>query len=387
MGDSKKTIFAALMLAAVLMLPLLQVPSIFAVDLNGKEKTLAFLSDVALLDLTKYNITLRDYDVSYPPEYGGIAKEWVRYILETSDSKLDANIIFLNGTYGWSLLFWDKGSPIYIQPQPVSVIDSAKGVIERYQAYSGYSGFQEMRAMLDTINTVENTTVISQDQQIPAKVLVVGNLKLEVIFGNTVSFLWTYTFTDFEMNALSIDFRKDALYGIDDRWRTVFTVGSTEATVTEEEAISIAMNRAQNFSYVANGTTVSGFTVRFANATLSMNARDPLTLYPFWRVDLWLDKYYPGGVSSIAVGIWADTGEVSYIQELSYGGGSPPSSPTPSSTPDPTSPPPSQPGPTTTPSQTENSSAPPTGTILVASAAAATVAFAVAALALKKRRR
>ncbi|NLE05647.1 MAG: hypothetical protein GX638_12730 [Crenarchaeota archaeon] len=51
-----------------------------------------------------------------------------------------------------------------------------------------------------------------------------------------------------------------------------------------------------------------------------MQSRDDSTLYPFWRVELYLDKVYAGGVGSIAVGIWADTGEIRYCNALSYGG-------------------------------------------------------------------
>jgi hypothetical protein len=42
-----------------------------------------------------------------------------------------------------------------------------------------------------------------------------------------------------------------------------------------------------------------------------------LTLIPYWYVTLYLDRIYAGGVNSIAVGIYADTGEVASIQALS----------------------------------------------------------------------
>jgi hypothetical protein len=32
---------------------------------------------------------------------------------------------------------------------------------------------------------------------------------------------------------------------------------------------------------------------------------------------LYLDRDYPGGINSIAVGVWADTGKVANIQALS----------------------------------------------------------------------
>jgi len=43
---------------------------------------------------------------------------------------------------------------------------------------------------------------------------------------------------------------------------------------------------------------------------------DPLTLYPLWRIRLYLDKLYPGNVYGIYVMLWADTGEIYKVQEM-----------------------------------------------------------------------
>ena len=109
------------------------------------------------------------------------------------------------------------------------------------------------------------------------------------------------------------------------------TVGDAEVSVSEEEAISIAMEYAKGFSWKAgvdpdNMVEVKDFKILESpvKAELSMQPREALTLYPYWYVELYLDKVYPGGVSSIHVGLWADTGEVNYCQEMSYGGGLPP---------------------------------------------------------------
>ncbi|MCJ7714623.1 hypothetical protein MUO66_09245, partial [Candidatus Bathyarchaeota archaeon] len=40
---------------------------------------------------------------------------------------------------------------------------------------------------------------------------------------------------------------------------------------------------------------------------------DFLNLIPYWYVTLYLDKVYPGEISSIAVGLWGDTGEINDI--------------------------------------------------------------------------
>jgi hypothetical protein len=85
----------------------------------------------------------------------------------------------------------------------------------------------------------------------------------------------------------------------------------------------------------SNSTEIKDFKVLNSpvQAQLGMNIRGDYA-YPYWRVDLYLDKVYPGEVSSIAVGIWADTGDVIYCQELSYGAGAPQTpSPSPSTSP------------------------------------------------------
>jgi len=64
--------------------------------------------------------------------------------------------------------------------------------------------------------------------------------------------------------------------------------------------------------------------------------REPLTLYPHWQVVLYFDKTYPGFVIGVEVGIWADKGEIHYINPISTGGGLPPQdSSTPSPEPEP----------------------------------------------------
>ena len=85
------------------------------------------------------------------------------------------------------------------------------------------------------------------------------------------------------------------------------------------------MNAAKDILWNVNSEEINNFTILDdpMRTELNMQARQPLTLYPQWRVDLSLDKIYPGGVSSITVGIWADTRTINYAQELSYGGSIP----------------------------------------------------------------
>jgi len=395
-----------LVLAVVMLLPLLQTHNACAVDLTGKEKTLNFLSNVAMLDLSKYNVTLRSDDVTYPEAYGGVPEERVRYILQTNDSYLDATCFFVNAIFSHCLLSWRSGAPIYVQPQPSNLVDIAKVVLERYQAYVGSLRYQPLRAMLDSVSKAENTIVT------------LDNWKLDVIVNDrNTDFNWIYSSNGAERILLSINLQDGAIRTIGDSMG-LFTVSDTELTVSSEEAISIAVNRAQNFSWrTGNGTQVNlidPISEESATTQLFLTSRpprDPFKLYSFWRVDLWLGKTYAGGVDHIAVGIWADTGEVSYIQELggglggvssdvpagsssspsqSSGASSSSSMPDSASSPDSAAPPSQQPSDTSTPadsSTTENSS--PTNQVPAAAFAAVAAAGVIAtatALYLKKKR-
>ena len=128
----------------------------------------------------------------------------------------------------------------------------------------------------------------------------------------------------------SIDFQSKSVvlsfdnYGflevLSDDW-SLFTVGSAEVNISKEEAINIALEYAKDYSWTANGETISNFTISSepASAELWPHARDdPLTLIPYWYIIINLDGSYPGRVDRLAIGLWADTGEVSIGQTLSW---------------------------------------------------------------------
>jgi hypothetical protein len=328
-----------LLLASVLVLPLFQAFIAYAAEPSAQEKTLSFLRDVVLLDLTKYNVTLVSHDVSYPAEYGDISEEEVRYKLEAEGNVLDITFTYRNGILVFFLMddLQRLRPPSYVQAQPANLVDAAKGFLERYQKWSGSSRYQELMDVLDLVKKVDNITVR------------LGNVKLEInAEGSFVSFSWSYLYDGLELPGPSIAFRNGDVWDFGDTY-SIFKVGSTAVNVSKEEAIKIARERAKNFSWKvgvdpATQIEVKNFTIleEPVKAELSLQAREPLTLYPFWRVELYLDKIYPGFVTAILVGIWADTGEIRYVIPLSTGGGPPPEDSTmppgePSPTPQPTS--------------------------------------------------
>jgi hypothetical protein len=73
--------------------------------------------------------------------------------------------------------------------------------------------------------------------------------------------------------------------------------------------------------------TVMNFTIvdeplKAELSTVASARREPLTLYPFWHVQLYFDKAY-GTANGIEVGIWADTGQVVFCQATGFAGGPP----------------------------------------------------------------
>jgi len=91
------------------------------------------------------------------------------------------------------------------------------------------------------------------------------------------------------------------------------------------EAVETATKYVENFAYkLNNGTEISGFKIKSSEVELLTRQKEPLTLYPYWAVELHLDHLYPGNVYAIFVGVWADNGEVFICQPLGYSGSLPP---------------------------------------------------------------
>jgi hypothetical protein len=89
--------------------------------------------------------------------------------------------------------------------------------------------------------------------------------------------------------------------------------------ISQDQAIQIARNAVNTFTWNASGVQISNFTVlqQPVSAVFFPKPRTGLALFPYWYITLYLDKVYPGGVNSIAVGVWADTGQVASIQTVS----------------------------------------------------------------------
>jgi DNA-binding transcriptional ArsR family regulator len=277
----------------------------------GTDDAITFLEDVVQIDLSEYHATLLSNTIEVREDLGGVVEEILSYSLTNSDSRITVDLRFRNRELSRYKMSLFDGSVVYAQPQPFSILDVAKDVIQRYSFLKDLDYVEEMNSMLASVNEIESTEISE------------GNIKLQIsVSGDTTQFLWMYTENgvDFSPKSLSFVFENQVLTELTDGY-SLFTVGTTEVTVTtEEEAIQIARNAVNGYTWTADGTVVSDFTVleKPVAAVFHPTLRqEGVALIPYWEVTLYLNKIYPDGINRLAVGIWADTGEVRRIRTQS----------------------------------------------------------------------
>jgi hypothetical protein len=262
-----------------------------------------FLEDVVEFDTGVYQATLLSDTVEHRSDLGGVAEEILRYSLVDSESQIDVILRFRNQKLSrYACLF--EASPVYTAPQPYTVLDAAKGLMDRFSLFEDASYLEDMRGMLDLVEDTNNAEVVE------------GNIKLTVsISGGNAEIMWLYTENgvDFSPKSVTLVFEDGVLKELTDGW-FLFNIATTEVKVeTEEEAISIARTAVEDFTWTVDGVVVSDFTVveEPVSAVFHPTLRtSSLDLVPYWEVTLYLDKVYAGGVNRIDVGVWADTGAV-----------------------------------------------------------------------------
>jgi hypothetical protein len=290
-------------------------------ELTAPEKVLIILEEVVGLDMAKYSTELDFYAQAPFLYFDVLPQEDVKYILEANESKLEVICAFADQKLRSLSIYINDGLPITTQPATIP-LEMAKDFLDKYPAYSEASYYSTMRSMLDNVEANKNTTKA------------VGDIKLEVtVTANRTDFRWKYCFNGVEAasKCVVLNFKDGFLKYFIDTW-SLYTIGSTDLIVSEEEAIEIAMNAAEAYSWnVSMGgdnppVTVTEFNIMGVFETeLSLGnyptkdesrGGNPLTLYPGWRVKLYFDKLYPGNVYGLSIGIWADTEKVNDISTL-----------------------------------------------------------------------
>ncbi len=281
---------------------------------NSANQAMVMLKDVVQLDTSKYQSSLIGTPTAeVRDDLGGVVQEVTQYSFVNTVSRLQVTLRYRNNEFSLFKLDQIEGAPnfppLYMQVQPTDSIQAAKELLQRYLSATNDSYLKDMITLLSSANS-------NMTQQI------LGNTKL--IITNTdgtsdITLQYTASGVDFVGKTLKITIQGQVLTEFHDDWG-LYTIGNDQLNVTRDQAVQIAKNAVKDFTWTAGGEKVSNFTVLDNPVTAEFYPHtrpdNSVTLYPYWYVTLHLDKTYPGNVNVIAVGVWADTGEVANKQAL-----------------------------------------------------------------------
>jgi DNA-binding transcriptional ArsR family regulator len=257
---------------------------------TGTDKAVVFIRDVAQIDITQYQASLLSHTVQYRSDLGGVLEEVLKYSLISSQSRIDIVLRYRNNHFSRYQLYLDEGTPIYSQPQSKDPITALKGLIERYQNYTNEAYLADMNSLMTQATVESNGTIVNQ-----TKFQISGSPD-----NQEVLLMYVENGVDFSAKSLRAVYQNDLLTEFTDGWY-LLTVGSTQVNVNQQQAIQIALEAVEGFSWEADGTEVSDFTVVEGDATAQFiphpRAEASLDLVPYWYVTLPLDKVYPEQVT------------------------------------------------------------------------------------------
>src|SRR4030067_781165 len=307
MNMFERKLRAALALAVVLALLLAQV-TIVQSDSYSEERGLTFLADVVGLDMARYRASSAEV-LDMGSDASGILQN-AKYELESTGNKLEVIFNLRNNAIVACKLYPSEGSPIFAQ-QSTNVLDSAKDTVQIYQAFSGASYVHKLQSVLETMKSLEPGVTVFDDS------------KLLVTVAELTYFDWVPRVNGIDIgpNSMHFAFRNGNFEAFYDNWN-IYQIGST-VSVAKEEAIKIARDAVQGYSYTVGDTVVNNFTIVDSpppKAEMHMVPRENNLLYPWWNIYLYLDKMYPGMVTYLQVTLWGDTEEVQHIEALGGGG-------------------------------------------------------------------
>jgi hypothetical protein len=234
----------------------------------------------------------------------------MKYSLRDSQSDLLAEFRFRENHFSRYALTLGEDSIVNIKPQLGDILQVAKNTLSNYKTYSGDSYIDDMNNLIDQVIQVENTTFTA------------GSLKLKItIIDGTADFQWMYSTQgiDFSAKGVRMTFTNRVLTTMTDGY-FLFTVGNTNLAVTQDRAIQIAKDYGKTLTWTIDGRQVTGFTTVDAPVSVELLPHprpNSIALIPYWYVTLRLDRTYAGGISQIAIGVFADNGEVVNVQMLS----------------------------------------------------------------------
>ena len=269
---------------------------------NGDHKSMVsnFLQNVLPIDISRYTTVLRDQNTT--------SDSFLTAKLTSEQSIITINFYTRNSILSGFHLFVDNGSIIYDKSYS-NLNDIAISFLSKYQSFSNLDS-KEIIDTIPKIDTTKNSTQLEGNVKI---IITVQDGTAEDSVGyKYVNFEWRRNLQGVDYPLIHVAFQNGALYSFSD-FRNVYTIGDTTVNVSREQAISAAMEYVKTYSYaLSDGSKVSGFKLNESRteATLTCGTSNSTTLYPMWKVVLFLDHVYPGSVKAFSVAVWASSGKV-----------------------------------------------------------------------------
>jgi hypothetical protein len=280
---------------------------------SGWNNTSKFLRDVIELDLSKYETTLLSNAVDHPSELGGLPQQIQHYQLVSNNSRLDVTVVFKNNILSKYQLSVTEGSPIYARPQPFTVVDSAKWLLNK--TITSYEDTPYLGEMYSTVLALSTDTSSVQLTQ--------GNSKFNMsVLGAITEIQWYYSENgvDFVQKGVRLIYENQVLKELDDGY-FLYNIENAQVNVDQAGAIQAARNAIKDYPLSSGSQQVVNYKVldQPVSVVFDPQARDkPLALVPHWTVTLYLDTTnLQTNINRLAVGIWADTGKVEGVAALS----------------------------------------------------------------------
>lgn len=289
-----------------------------------QNKALAYIQNVLPLNLTLYTLTFSgEYALPLIPG-NPVETEAANYMLSSSAGQLLVHFTFRNGLLHECALTNPSRSLIYARSY-ANMADVATEILQRYQNHTGIDSTE----LISLLRQVDETTYSSASSEhvnltvshfsIPTHIdLSSGHI--QPIGNDTIndtSFNWVFSYNGAGYMCATMRFENGVFSRFTDD-RAVYTIGSTEVTVTKEQASNIAKDHIGSHTFILSNGTRLFFNMSAAQVTthLASSQRNGTVLYPCWSVLLDFDNSPRNDVS---INLWADTGEIFWC----YLGGTP----------------------------------------------------------------
>jgi len=283
---------------------------------------LSFFSDVADIDLSHYNVQLMPTGQGPSISNTGTSQptKSESYVLYSKNgvNSTDGTINIMCMLEGNTIYYLDISSPssktpFYLHPVASSVQDQVSQFLGSYADYSNDPTIASLKNLIAT-SSLTGTSIEGLGDSTLHVTNAIGTQNSPYVTLDRAPTTINNTY-----DTIVVSYNNGMISQFVDFWNRV-PVGSFDVNINQNDALQTAENAARNFSFTANGETVSNFTLSNApNAVicdLQMQPRDG-SLYPLYGFSLGLSRTFAGGITELQVGVWADTGQIAGINYVS----------------------------------------------------------------------